>query len=408
MLKSLFILLLLIPSSVFAQTELNAPAPNFQLPERVNYTINKELRLSDFKGKFVVLDFWATWCQPCVEGIPELNAMVQEYRKEDLVLLSITDESNERVTNFLEKFPVQYQVLRDDAKTLFELYAIQARPTYLVIDPMGKLIYRGNEMDRSIMAELLATGTLAEKPVPTDSGVAPQDSFSLPYVNFNGGQNPVYNAMRMLLGKSETQYEMIHQFVIRPSLEKEFGGSAEASNGNMVGITYSGGKIDELLAFVKQLPSLLRIENRTSLNGRYDIIYRKKSKGKKYAFVEIEQTLLDGLGVHLDSTLTTVNAKAIQISQMNKEILALAAMPKGAMNAYFPLDLVAKLLEQKANQIVVVADDLKGKYIPQKGLLGYNALYRAKASEITDYLAIHGIQVQNTPKEVWLYSIKEN
>jgi len=87
------------------------PAPNFSLPDLEG----KKVSLTDFKGKVVLLNIWATWCAPCVEEMPSMEKLYQELKGEDFELLAISvDESGaEAVKPFLEKLKIGFPVLLD-------------------------------------------------------------------------------------------------------------------------------------------------------------------------------------------------------------------------------------------------------------------------------------------------------
>jgi len=91
--------------------------------------------LSDFKGKVVIVNFWATWCAACVEEMPSLNRLYRQFRDRGLVVLGVSvDRTGETVKAFLKKHPVDYPVLLDQKGEVFVgKYTIQGLPaTYLV------------------------------------------------------------------------------------------------------------------------------------------------------------------------------------------------------------------------------------------------------------------------------------
>ncbi|NLI97586.1 redoxin domain-containing protein [bacterium] len=101
----------------------------------------KEMNIRDLAGKVVVINFWATWCQPCRQEIPQLNALVKDYKDNDeVVFISISKEDPKTVSDFLNENTFTYKIYLDDgqASTLFN---VQSVPTHLVIDKKGKLQY---------------------------------------------------------------------------------------------------------------------------------------------------------------------------------------------------------------------------------------------------------------------------
>ena len=126
----------------------NTPA----YPIKLIDTDDGSYRLQDYRGRVVVLNFWATWCPPCVEEIPSLGRLQRTFSQDDLVVLSIDiGESREDVEAFLQKIPADFPVLLDPEGTTVKQWKIIAFPTTFIIDRNGiiKLAYFGGlEWDR--------------------------------------------------------------------------------------------------------------------------------------------------------------------------------------------------------------------------------------------------------------------
>jgi peroxiredoxin len=118
-------------------------APLFSLP-----TLNGEkIRLADFRGKVVILDFWATWCPPCQEGIPHLNELYREYRNKGLAVIGVSLDrvGPEEVQRFLDRKGVEYINVMG-SEEVFQAYSrlpgfgkIQGIPTAFLIDREGRV-----------------------------------------------------------------------------------------------------------------------------------------------------------------------------------------------------------------------------------------------------------------------------
>lgn len=118
-------------------------APNFTLR-----SINGEnITLADFKGKVVLVDFWATWCGPCLQSIPELVRLQEQYRDSGLVILGVSMDEPDQLTDvqlqrFIDKFKMNYHVMRDDgmvSRTYFG-NSPAAIPTMHVVNKEGKIV----------------------------------------------------------------------------------------------------------------------------------------------------------------------------------------------------------------------------------------------------------------------------
>ncbi|MEQ1935658.1 MAG: TlpA disulfide reductase family protein [Fimbriimonadaceae bacterium] len=101
----------------------------------------KTTKLSDHKGKVVLLDFWATWCGPCVYSMPLIEQVHQKYKGKGLVVIGVTDEGRFLVESFLKQFPVTYDILLDTNKTSHGDYGLEKIPMVYLIDTEGKIAY---------------------------------------------------------------------------------------------------------------------------------------------------------------------------------------------------------------------------------------------------------------------------
>ncbi len=114
--------------------ETVTPAPGFQLPNLDGQTI----ALSDFRGKPVMLNFWATWCGPCRVEMPYIQQVYDERSGDGLVVLAIDiGESPAKVKEFMQDYGLTFPVLLDVKTEVAKQYNIRAIPTTFFIDPDG-------------------------------------------------------------------------------------------------------------------------------------------------------------------------------------------------------------------------------------------------------------------------------
>ena len=140
------------PVESTAPTESQAPAA----PPAYDFTLTDQYgnthTLSDYKGKTVFLNFWATWCGPCKREMPEIQALYERYgsNQEDLIVLGVAnprtaerpqnaDVSQEEIQQYLDELGLTFPVLMDTTGELFAAYGIQAFPTTYMIDTEGNL-----------------------------------------------------------------------------------------------------------------------------------------------------------------------------------------------------------------------------------------------------------------------------
>jgi len=145
---SVFIMVLVFvnPGSVDAAIQDTHPlvkvgdsAPPIALDSLLQATIKAENIEDGLKGKVVVLEFWATWCGPCRETIPHLNALEKEFLSEDVRFLSVTDEDEWKVKNFLKVNPISGWIGIDADGSLFRAYGFKTIPQTVVIDRDGRI-----------------------------------------------------------------------------------------------------------------------------------------------------------------------------------------------------------------------------------------------------------------------------
>lgn len=115
-------------------------APAWKLQDLEGHTVSSD----DFKGKVVILDFWATWCGPCQAEIPGLIDLQKSYQQQGLVVVGISlDEGGAEVVKpFVKKFGINYPVLVGDDKVQQAFGGIDAIPVTLVIDRQGRIVKR--------------------------------------------------------------------------------------------------------------------------------------------------------------------------------------------------------------------------------------------------------------------------
>ena len=119
----------------FAKVKADA-APDFTLKS----SLGKNIRLSELKGRIVMLNFWATWCGPCAEEIPHLNELHESLDPYDFELLGINlDEDQSKAIHLAKKLDVNFPVLFDEDKSVSKSFDIKAMPTTIIIDRAGKI-----------------------------------------------------------------------------------------------------------------------------------------------------------------------------------------------------------------------------------------------------------------------------
>ncbi|GAB6042756.1 TlpA family protein disulfide reductase [Endothiovibrio diazotrophicus] len=100
--------------------------------------------LADYRGKWVVVNFWATWCPPCLEELPELVAFHDAHAAKDAVVLGVNaeDVAVERLRQFVDDYLISYPVLTDPVPAERALGRLRGLPTTVLLSPTGEVVFR--------------------------------------------------------------------------------------------------------------------------------------------------------------------------------------------------------------------------------------------------------------------------
>jgi len=130
--------------SVFAASSLASsgmegqPAPDFSLKS----STGENLRLSEYRGDVVMINFWATWCGPCRQEMPLLDELYSRYQRVGFNLLGVNiDDDSRRAMQMIEELGVSFPVLFDARKEVSKLYDVDAMPVTVIVDRAGNVRY---------------------------------------------------------------------------------------------------------------------------------------------------------------------------------------------------------------------------------------------------------------------------
>ena len=113
-------------------------APDFDLKDPQG----RPQRLADYRGRPVILNFWATWCPPCREEMPAMQRASEVLKKEGIAVIAINvGDDAETVGQFLDEAPVDFPLPMDTDSKVAQRYGMKGLPTTYVIDPAGRLVY---------------------------------------------------------------------------------------------------------------------------------------------------------------------------------------------------------------------------------------------------------------------------
>ena len=132
-------------------------APNFKLEDMDEY----EYDFSEYRGKVVLLNFWATWCPPCKREMPSMERLYQKHKGKDFTVLAINQmEDGDKVFAFTGTLDTQltFNILLDTKSSVAQNYDVRGLPTTYLIDKKGKIRYRavgGREFDHPEVEKII-------------------------------------------------------------------------------------------------------------------------------------------------------------------------------------------------------------------------------------------------------------
>ena len=117
--------------------------------EAVDFTLkdsdNKKVSLKNYRGKIIMLNFWATWCAPCRLEMPSMEKLHRQFKDKGLIILSVASgEKTERVNKFIKEYEITFPALIDTDQEVTDTYKVWALPTTYFINAEGKVISRIN------------------------------------------------------------------------------------------------------------------------------------------------------------------------------------------------------------------------------------------------------------------------
>lgn len=126
---------LTISAASEGKIKVKMSAPSFSL-EKLDGS--GEINLKNYRGKVVLIDFWATWCPPCKESLPFLNKMQKKYKNFEVIAINI-DDDRAQAQAFLEEQGLSLNAAYDSSKSVVALYDVPAMPTAYLVDQYGKV-----------------------------------------------------------------------------------------------------------------------------------------------------------------------------------------------------------------------------------------------------------------------------
>lgn len=133
-----FILTLLLSIAIVITSELAVADTNFLLKD----TAGIKHQLSNYKGKWVLVNYWATWCSPCLEEVPDLVNLYDHRKKKDLMVLGVVFDykSVKDVNDYVDDMLMSYPIILGDDAVSTQIGSAEVLPTTFIYNPKGELV----------------------------------------------------------------------------------------------------------------------------------------------------------------------------------------------------------------------------------------------------------------------------
>ena len=201
------------------------------------------------KGKVVVLEFWATWCGPCVAAVPHLNELADQFQDKPVLFIAITDEEQKVVETFLKKKRIHAWIGLDTDKSMFKAYGVTGIPHTVVVDKNGKIagITHPTALTEKHLKDLLAGKKIAL--------ASPQRGEGLRAGEFPGNTKP--------------ESAPLFQVIISPS---ESENNSSASGGGR--LTVLGSTVMNILTLCYSINSMRIVTNSALPDSKFDFVIK--------------------------------------------------------------------------------------------------------------------------------------
>jgi len=256
---------------------------------------------ANLKGKVVVLEFWATWCGPCVAAIPHLNELADRLKDQPVQFIAITDENEKIIAPFLKRRPIHSWVGLNTDKSMFKDYGIAGIPHTVLVDKKGKIV---GITHPTMLTEQVVKDALAGKKL----------ALAQPSQDHRGGIRPG----EVPYGGDQGQPSLF-QVLIRPTPADAENSSGMASgNGSL---TISGNTVFGVLSSCYGINPVRVVTNCTLPEGKFDFVVKTPIKNGDAARTWLRRAVESAFELHGKRETRDMAVFILSVAKPNSENL---------------------------------------------------------------------------------------
>lgn len=295
--------------SLWAYPEKGTPAPPLDSLQLVQAPQGAKSDWKHLRGKVVILEFWATWCSPCVASLPHLNQLVESLDPAKFQFISIDDEGPKAVQKFITRKKMSGWVGVDTSGGIFAWYGIRSRPTTVIVDGNGKIVAI-TQMESVSTADLWAVAkgrSVAFKP-----------------------------ASEIITTNRSPSLESTSQPLFAISISKA-APAAKASQVNHppTGTDFLGNDADGLITNAFNIFENRYVLKGTLPDGRYDLRMNFVDIPNTVITSTIQQAVLSGLHLQIQQKTVIQNAYILRATNTSKKLLSPSASTHKVKRGYW-------------------------------------------------------------------------
>ncbi|MGA3132546.1 MAG: redoxin domain-containing protein [Terracidiphilus sp.] len=358
---SLFLILGLGTASLWAHPAKGAPAPPLDSLKLLQAPLGEKADWARLKGKVVVLEFWATWCSPCVASLPHLNQLVESLDPAKFQFISIDDEDLKAVETFLTRKKMSGWVGVDTSGSVFTKYGVKSRPTTVIVGGNGKIV-AVTEIDSVSAADLQAVAdgkNVAFKPVSE-------------IVEASGPSRPGPERSLFAVSVSKASPDAKTAMIKHPP----------------TGMDFLGQDADSLMTNVFNLFGNRYVLKDPLPEGRYDLRVNAVDVPQGVIDSVVQQAVLAALHLQIQSKTLTKPAYILRATDASKKLLSPSASTHKVKRGYWHDGFL--LMNGTMDDLAyVLATGLENPVLNQTGIGGtYDARFTVAGGDVDSLNAV--------------------